>query len=38
MIIVDEIDSMFIDDYGKSTLLSGEKPYMKKLNYILISM
>lgn len=37
-IIVDEIDSMFIDDYGKSTLLAGEKPYMKRLNYILIAM
>lgn len=36
--IVDEIDSMFVDDYGKSTLLSSEKPYMKRLNYILISM
>ena len=38
MIIVDEIDSMFVDDYGKSTLLAGEKPYMKRLNYILIGM
>ena len=27
---------MFVDDYGKSTLLAGEKPYMKRLNYILI--
>ena len=38
VIIVDEIDSMFVDDYGKSALLSSEKPYMKRLNYILISM
>ena len=38
MIIVDEIDSMFVDDYGKSTLLAGEKPYMKRLNYILVGM
>ena len=38
VIIVDEIDSMFVDNYATSTLLSGEKPYMKRLNYILISM
>ena len=38
VIIVDEIDSMFVDDYGRSTLLSREMPYMKRLNYILISM
>ena len=38
MIICDEIDSMIEDDYGKSTLLAGEKPYMKRLNYILIGM
>ena len=38
IIICDEIDSMFVDDYGKSTLLAGEKPYMKRLNYILIGM
>ena len=38
VIIVDEIDSMFVDDYGKSTLLSSEKPYIKRLNYSLISM
>ena len=38
VIIVDEIDSMFVDDYSKSTLLTNEKPYMKRLNYILISM
>ena len=38
IIIFDEIDSMFVDEYGKSTLLAGEKPYMKRLNYILIGM
>ena len=38
VLIADETDSMFVDDYGKSTLLSGEKPYMKRLNYILISI
>ena len=38
VIIVDEIDSMFVDNYATSTLLSSEKPYMKRLNYILISM
>ena len=31
-IIVDEIDSMFVDEYGKKTILTAEKPYMSKLN------
>ena len=30
-------DSMFVDEYGKSTLLSKEMPYIKRLNYILIT-
>ena len=38
MIIVDEIDSVTVDYCGKSTLLAGEKPYMDRLNYILIAM
>ncbi len=29
-IIVDEINSMFVDEYGKRTLLAGQKPYMSK--------
>jgi hypothetical protein len=29
---------MFVDDYGRSTLLAREMPYIKRLNYILISM
>ena len=38
VVIVDEIDSMFIDEYSKSTLLASHKPYMEKLNYIIILM
>ena len=38
VIIVNENDSMFLDEYGKSTLLSKEMPYMKRLNYILITI
>lgn len=38
VIIVDVINSMFVDDYAKSILLSREMPYMKRLNYFLISM
>ena len=38
VIIVDEIDSMFIDEYAKSTLLASDKPYMDKLNIFLIFM
>ena len=29
---------VFLDEYGKSTLLSKEMPYMKRLNYILITI
>ena len=35
IIIVDEIDSMLVDEYAKSTLLAGKKPYMESLNPIL---
>lgn len=38
IIIVDEIDSMFIDEYGKSTLLASNKPFMSRLNFFLILM
>ena len=38
VIIVNENDSMFLDEYGKSTLLSKEMLYWKRLNYILIKM
>ena len=35
IIIIDEIDSMLVDEYAKSTLLAGQKPYMKSLTPIL---
>ena len=38
IIIVDEIDSMFIDEYGKSTLLAQKKPFMSRLSFFLILM
>lgn len=34
IIIVDEIDSMFINEYAKSILLASDKPYMDKLNQV----
>lgn len=35
IIIVDEVDSMLVDEYAKSTLLAGKKPYMESLAPIL---
>ena len=35
IIIVDEIDSMLVDEYAKSTLLADKKPYMESLTPIL---
>ena len=33
-----EFDIIIVDEYGKKTLLAGQKPYMSKLNYILIAI
>lgn len=38
IIIVDEIDSMFTDEYGKSTLLANNKFFMSRLNFFIILM
>ncbi len=38
IVIVDEVDSMLIDEHNRSTLLSEPKPGLEKLTFIMIKM
>jgi preprotein translocase subunit SecA len=38
VVIVDEVDSMLIDEHNTSTLLAEEKPFMDQLLFILVKM